>query len=112
MSTRKAIAIALALLAASAAPPRLAAAQDARLDPELAARLQAALRDPTVQARAQAAISACTSDRARLCSEVAPGGGRIYRCLARNSDRLAPNCRGAMQQAQDALAALGLQPSP
>lgn len=55
-----------------------------------------------------AAVSACKGDRARLCSFVFPGGGRIVRCLAEQPDRLSPPCRGAMQQARDALIAEGL----
>jgi hypothetical protein len=70
--------------------------------------IQAAMQQPAVQA----AVRACMADRDRLCATVAPGGGRIVRCLAANTGQLSPNCRAAMEQARDTLVAAGLASAP
>ena len=38
----------------------------------------------------------CSADIPSLCSDVLPGGGRIYQCLRKNKARLLPECRQAM----------------
>jgi hypothetical protein len=38
-------------------------------------------------------IRVCRVDAYRLCSHVAPGEGRIIRCLERNEPKLNPTCR-------------------
>jgi len=38
----------------------------------------------------------CSADIPSLCSNVLPGGGRIYDCLRKNKARLLPDCRQAM----------------
>lgn len=40
----------------------------------------------------------CEADYHRLCATVAPGGGRILRCLLDHDKELAPECRAALQQ--------------
>ncbi|RTL72826.1 MAG: hypothetical protein EKK41_02650 [Hyphomicrobiales bacterium] len=60
----------------------------------------------------RAAVNACMSDRDRLCSEVAPGGGRIVRCLAGQADRLSPPCNAAMVKASAALKSAGIAIQP
>jgi hypothetical protein len=35
----------------------------------------------------------CADDAKKFCSEVRPGGGRMYQCLAKNDAQLAPACR-------------------
>ena len=67
-------------------------------------------RDPGVRA----AIGSCMADRGRLCSGVAPGSGRIARCLAARSEALSPACRIAMEKASSVLMAAGvaLIPAP
>jgi hypothetical protein len=37
--------------------------------------------------------SACGADVRTLCAGVAPGGGRIVQCLARNAGALSPACK-------------------
>ena len=38
----------------------------------------------------------CEEDYKRLCAGVAPGGGRIKKCMAENSARLSPGCKTAL----------------
>jgi hypothetical protein len=42
--------------------------------------------------------AACGADARALCSAVAPGGGRIARCLAANAAALSPPCRRMLAQ--------------
>lgn len=51
----------------------------------------------------QAAMSACKEDRAMFCASVAPGGGRIARCLMDHADALTPGCRTALNEARTAM---------
>jgi hypothetical protein len=39
---------------------------------------------------------ACREDYAKLCAGVAPGGGRIKKCMADNSANLSPKCKTAL----------------
>jgi hypothetical protein len=55
----------------------------------------------------RAAVTACMTDQSRLCPDVAPGQGRILRCLAAQSDKLSVACAQAMQRASDALTTAG-----
>ena len=40
----------------------------------------------------------CAADHRDLCRDVAPGGGRIIACLARNVPRLMSDCRAALSE--------------
>jgi hypothetical protein len=42
---------------------------------------------------AQAGLRACGGDISRVCSNVAPGGGRIAQCLLTQEEKLSPPCR-------------------
>jgi hypothetical protein len=46
-----------------------------------------------------AARQACGADFQRYCAAVAPGGGRVRRCLEENRERLSPACRATLDQA-------------
>lgn len=39
---------------------------------------------------------ACAEDVRRLCSDVAPGGGRIKQCLTEKSDEVSEACKQAV----------------
>jgi len=58
----------------------------------LAAAISAAF---TTSAAAQTAAqrAACGADAKRFCSGVAPGGGRLVDCLAKNKASISPACR-------------------
>jgi len=60
----------------------------------------------------RAAVTACLADQSRLCGDVAPGQGRILRCLTAQSDRLSVACASAMQRASDALTTAGIALRP
>jgi hypothetical protein len=40
--------------------------------------------------------AACQEDYKRLCAGVAPGGGRIKKCMTENSAKLSPTCKTAL----------------
>jgi hypothetical protein len=42
--------------------------------------------------------SACGADVRALCAGVAPGGGRIIRCLAVRAASLSPDCRAVLSE--------------
>ncbi len=60
----------------------------------------------------RAAVTACMADQSRLCPDVAPGQGRILRCLAAQSDKLSVACASALQKASDALTTAGVALRP
>jgi hypothetical protein len=43
---------------------------------------------------------ACMGDYEKYCKSVAPGGGRIIACLAKESDKLAPGCKKVLEAAE------------
>jgi hypothetical protein len=44
--------------------------------------------------------SACMGDYEKYCKGVAPGGGRIIACLAKESDKITPACKKVLTAAQ------------
>lgn len=50
------------------------------------------------KARAGALAATCRWDVARFCSDVAPGGGRIARCMQARRDQLSPECKDALEK--------------
>ena len=65
---------------------------EAELSKECVARLD------DFKARAGALAATCRWDVARFCSDVAPGGGRIARCMQAKRDQLSPECKDALQK--------------
>ncbi len=54
---------------------------------------------PMLPRRALEILSFCGPERAALCGDVPPGGGRIIQCLADQAPRLSPTCYGAIARA-------------
>lgn len=44
--------------------------------------------------------SACMGDYEKYCKGVAPGGGRIIACLAKESDKITPACKKVLTAAE------------
>jgi hypothetical protein len=44
--------------------------------------------------------SACMGDYEKYCKGVAPGGGRIIACLAKETDKLTPACKKVLAAAE------------
>jgi hypothetical protein len=44
--------------------------------------------------------NACMGDFEKYCKGVAPGGGRIIACLAKESDKLTPPCKKVLEAAE------------
>ena len=44
--------------------------------------------------------SACMGDYEKFCKGVAPGGGRIIACLAKESDKITPACKKVLEAAE------------
>jgi len=44
--------------------------------------------------------NACMGDYEKFCKGVAPGGGRIIACLAKESDKITPACRKVLAAAE------------
>ena len=43
---------------------------------------------------------ACMGDYEKFCKSVAPGGGRIIACLAKQSDKITPACKKVLAAAE------------
>jgi hypothetical protein len=43
---------------------------------------------------------ACMGDYQKYCKGVTPGGGRIIACLAKESDKLTPECKKVLTAAE------------
>lgn len=50
----------------------------------------------------------CGSDLMQYCSDVVPGGGRLYQCLAKNKATLTDPCRAGLPNAEEQMRKLGL----
>jgi hypothetical protein len=48
-------------------------------------------------AQTAAERAACMADFEKYCTGVMPGGGRIIQCLAKQMDKLTPECRRIVQ---------------
>ncbi|MEK1887749.1 MAG: cysteine rich repeat-containing protein [Phyllobacterium sp.] len=51
----------------------------------------------TSLAQTAAERQACMPDYEKYCTGVAPGGGRIIACLAKQLDKLSPECRKVVE---------------
>jgi hypothetical protein len=51
---------------------------------------------------ARAALEVCGGDISRVCSGIAPGGGRLAQCLMSQQNKLSPDCRRFVAEAQSA----------
>ena len=92
---------------------RMAACLIARLDalgascrPEVEAAATSWLAPPAVRSMLGSSFSAqlpevCAPEAARLCSDVSPGGGRIFACLYARADRVTAECQSAARTAID-----------
>jgi hypothetical protein len=63
----------------------------------LAAALAAALIAPNAIAQTAQQRAACQGDAKKLCSGVAPGGGRILECLAKQKGGLSDPCKAVVE---------------
>ncbi len=89
------------LVSGMIAVPVAAFAQSAPLSQSQAMAL---MQNPVVAE----AVHACRDDRARLCADVVPGGGRILRCLAARAPAVSQQCKSALIRARDTLSATGI----
>ncbi|SDP91262.1 Cysteine rich repeat-containing protein [Phyllobacterium sp. YR620] len=48
-------------------------------------------------AQTAAEREACMPDYQKYCTGVAPGGGRIFECLAKQLDQLSPACKKVVE---------------
>jgi hypothetical protein len=55
---------------------------------------------PQMRSEARAVMQACRTDYESLCSNVAPGGGRIIACLQSHAGQLTSTCAQALPRAQ------------
>ncbi|MDQ6436538.1 cysteine rich repeat-containing protein [Mesorhizobium sp. LHD-90] len=51
-------------------------------------------------AQTAAEREACAADYQKFCSDVAPGGGKILECLAKQKDQLSPACQKVVETHQ------------
>jgi hypothetical protein len=58
----------------------------------LSALLVSGLASGTAMAQTMAEKLACKADFEKLCPGVQPGGGRPFACLAKQKDKLSPDC--------------------
>ena len=65
-----------------------------------AAALLCASQAAFAQEMTAAQRDACMSDYEKFCKGVAPGGGRIIACLAKESDKITPACKKVLAAAE------------
>jgi Cysteine rich repeat len=65
-----------------------------------AATLLCASHAAFAQEMTSAQRDACMGDYEKYCKSVAPGGGRIIACLAKESDKLTPACKKVLAAAE------------
>jgi len=51
----------------------------------------------TAMAQTAAERAACMADFQKYCPGVVPGGGRVIECLAKQLDKLTPECKKVVQ---------------
>ncbi len=66
----------------------------------IAAALLCASQAAFAQELTAAQRDACMGDYEKFCKGVAPGGGRIIACLAKESDKLTPACKKVLEAAE------------
>lgn len=54
---------------------------------------------PEMRAAFEEALPHCEADAAKFCSSVAPGGGRIVKCMLEHIEELSPTCQQKLQEA-------------
>lgn len=54
---------------------------------------------PQMRSEARTIVQACRTDLDRLCSSIAPGGGRIIACLQSHAGQLSSSCAQALPRA-------------
>lgn len=68
---------------------------------------------PQMRSEARAVMQACRTDYESLCSNVAPGGGRILACLQSHAGQLTSTCAQTLPRAQalrDSAVSTGVAP--
>ncbi|AWM04960.2 cysteine rich repeat-containing protein [Bradyrhizobium amphicarpaeae] len=68
---------------------------------------------PQMRNEARTVMQACRTDYESLCSNVAPGGGRILACLQSHAGQLTSSCAQALPRAQalrDSAVSAGVAP--
>jgi hypothetical protein len=64
---------------------------------KIAAALLFAIAAGDAAAQTAAEKAACRADYQKFCSEVSPGGGRVLECLAKQKDKLSPDCQKVVE---------------
>ena len=72
----------------------------AALFASLAGALNSGLAQQPAQKGAKGGERVCREDAKKFCSNVRPGGGRIYNCLTSHDAELAPACREQLAAAK------------
>jgi Golgi apparatus protein 1 len=62
----------------------------------------------TATARLEMYAHECDSDLLQYCSDVVPGQGNLYQCLAKNKAKLTEGCAAGVERAEPELRKLGI----